>query len=248
MGNCLMTKLKASVNNDNLPIFGEMIIDIADDNRVSAINIQADGALEYRLIGNGHFTDSTGAEDYGKSLTTSGIVYVIKSEPCSVKVLDTHYTMTSIYANQGPRIHADALVSRKNTLTSVDMMDNCGITGSISGEGIFKDITYFAVSNWESEAPMNINIFNGNTVTDTIFIAESDKMEGPIESLLESIWEAGKRSGTITLVFYGSPNVTFSEGNTFYNGTATFSNAGISVETGGGEVFTYDGSSWTYPS
>lgn len=247
MGNCILTKLKGSVNNDNLPIFGEIQLGV-DDERVSTINIQADGALRYKLTGNGYFTDSTGTEDYGKETTSSGVVYVKSNESCTVKVIDQSYAMTSIFAVQGAFIHAESLAFRKNTLRSIDMLDNSGIQGSISGEGIFKNLTYFAISDWNMDTPVNINIFNGNTSTDTIYVSNGDKLEGTIESLLESIWNASKRSGSITLAFYGSPNVKFRDNYTFYNGTATFSSAGISVTQEGGQTFSYDGSSWTYPN
>ena len=64
--NCLITKLKGSVDNDNLPVFGYFVVDVADG---SVVRLTFSGDFrgkEFRLTGNIHLcTNATSGDNIG---------------------------------------------------------------------------------------------------------------------------------------------------------------------------------------
>lgn len=77
MKNCLYTKLKGSVDNDNLVKIGEFCFDFtADENNIVVIATNHTNST-YRLIGDGYFTNNDGTENYGNEFVTpDGASYV----------------------------------------------------------------------------------------------------------------------------------------------------------------------------
>lgn len=79
--NCLVKKLKGSVNNSNLPRFGAISLSIitregvipSSESQMLRINSNLGDTIKIVIEGDGHFTDSTLQEDYGKEYTNVAI-------------------------------------------------------------------------------------------------------------------------------------------------------------------------------
>ena len=88
MGNCLVTKLKGSVNNDNLLKVGEFVVkffhsaSVSDSwNRyINVGNLDQVNPTTIRIIGNGYFTDSTFTQNLGKTISAVGDITAYVSD------------------------------------------------------------------------------------------------------------------------------------------------------------------------
>ena len=78
MNECLVTKLKGTVDNDDLLKYGEFKFKFNADpgNVITISNVKTNSV--YKIKGEGYFTDSTGVQNYGKEFTAAaGEAYFI---------------------------------------------------------------------------------------------------------------------------------------------------------------------------
>lgn len=98
MGNCLMTKLKASVNNDNLPIFGKITINVVplsgiSDSAQQSIYIEGtDFTVE--VSGGGYFSENYADLETPSSCLTSqtyqnGVLLYFANVASTIHITDT---------------------------------------------------------------------------------------------------------------------------------------------------------------
>ena len=91
MGNCLETKLKAGVDNNNLPIFGcaSFVLTTFSDALFSFQDLES-----ATLIGNAHFTDGT--TDKGQT-TDLNLFHIVDAQAGDILMLKNKYTTTYLY-------------------------------------------------------------------------------------------------------------------------------------------------------
>lgn len=73
MGNCLVTKLKGSVDAEGLPVFGALNFKVNAGNNVARINIA--GNKKVTVTGDCYITDVDGTQNLGKTGTVNGLMY-----------------------------------------------------------------------------------------------------------------------------------------------------------------------------
>lgn len=100
MNKCLITKLSGSVNNDNLPQLGKMLVKIGTPTSgVAHLQVKFNKD-ETVVVKNGYFTDTTGAENKGASLEikngSAGNIYFSNND-CVVSI--PKYTIASFNDN-----------------------------------------------------------------------------------------------------------------------------------------------------
>lgn len=101
MVQCLVTKLKGTVNNDSLPKIGELRIKFRKVSRPSVdsqyLNLSTVGTQSITIVGDGYFTDSTLSQNKGTTLSITGnnnIVYVSNTN-CEVSI-PNKYNITDL--------------------------------------------------------------------------------------------------------------------------------------------------------
>ena len=108
MGNCLMTKLKASVNNDNLPIFGKIIINVVPLSEISNSEQQSiliEGTdFTVEVSGGGYFSENYADLETPSSCLTSqkyqnGVVLYFANVASTIRITNTITTISvhSVY-------------------------------------------------------------------------------------------------------------------------------------------------------
>ena len=154
MGNCLVTKLKESVSNNNLPILGKvMFVNDTDTVRAFTIN-QGSEDIALTVVG-GHFTDSTGSADYGTTAINAAGDYIANTR----------------YVTAGSRVYADKYVPAVYDLNyfKVDISELCAtpftyLGGIFIGNVSFLDadsVEYF-MSTWDWYNEENRSSYNGD--------------------------------------------------------------------------------------
>lgn len=100
---CLVTKLKATVNNDNLPVFNALVINFRQNGTdefsnalyidgVSLSDISCEGSLFYPL-------SAAGEEG---TIHPQGTVFRVKNKNCKIKILNKHsLTILQLVYNEG---------------------------------------------------------------------------------------------------------------------------------------------------
>lgn len=112
MNNCLVTKLKSVVDNDNLRTLNSFIIEVSANTNAnfSMVNPGSQGdVITARIIGNGHFSNSSYTTDEGKKITftqpagTSAFnCYIVSTGICSIEISGipySHVVRDIFYAN-----------------------------------------------------------------------------------------------------------------------------------------------------
>ena len=145
MGNCLVTKLKGSISNNELLRIGEMRIRIAKvgnpTDATQGFGIEVNKSVVLEIVGDGYFTDKTLNVNKGKNITLNvGINGVwVSNEDVEIAILDK-YSITKISRNF-PNQTSAAYGSNKylnlsdlkysNALTSLDLSGS-QVTGDIA--------------------------------------------------------------------------------------------------------------------
>lgn len=237
MADCLVTKLKGTVQNSDLPVFGEFDIVLGSNGGLTEISIYPLERVE--ITGNGYFTDSTGTQNYGKVLTNivGGSFYIIGySEGDKLKCIS------------------------KYDITYFSFPDGINRVFKV-GEPIDTDymskVTYFNVGNKGCGAIINIENFN-NIVCTKFRTPYADNIIGALEKFVEKAVSLGRVSGYTDLSNYRGPKATF-KGQTMmalYDSMGLdwmrihYSASGATITKGNndtGELLaTYSGGTWTY--
>ena len=108
MGKCLVTRLSARVDNEELLKLGELRVGIRmlsnPTGNTQSILMQASDDIDVEIIGDGYFTDVTLVENKGKTLhvvkDTTTVFYVSNSN-CKISFLNKYAIKNLILFSQG---------------------------------------------------------------------------------------------------------------------------------------------------
>lgn len=104
MNKCFITKLPSSVDNDNLPVLGQLRInwlkqDSLTDNDARAISLATKDSIVVKVSG-AHFTDSTLTSNLGNTKTITaadGIVWLyVSNDADAVLTIDNKYSLATL--------------------------------------------------------------------------------------------------------------------------------------------------------
>lgn len=234
--NCLFTKLKGSVENENLPKYGELVVVLGSRNELTTWQIYPAKRIE--LTGSGHFTDSTGTQNLGKVLTNvTDTIYAIGcSEGDKLKVISKYDIKRFVVTDSTPNIF------KANELLDIDYLSK---------------VTIFNVGNSRVGCVINIENFN-NTVIVTFRTPYANNVYGAVEKFVEKAISLGRTSGYTNFINQQGANCTF-KGQTMaalYTSMQldwiriTYSNRGATITKGDGAtgdlLATYANGVWTY--
>jgi len=199
---CLVTKLKENVSNENLQFLGKMVIDIPiqiTDSR--ALQLYFNKNTTITLQGDGHFTNSAGTENLGKSLeyTTPGqLLRVYVSQGTHDKVLIDKYSVTgliigscSIDFNALDYSSIDTLYCSYNTVGSLaNVLEN-------------NTLTILSATNINN-SPSITELGKGTNLVN-ITLNNSSPIAGNLEEMLISqLTDGGRTSGELSMQFNGT--------------------------------------------
>lgn len=160
MGNCLLTKLKSSVNNDSLSFLGAIVLrasaDTSFDGTKRSIIIGVSPEVTLEIISTqGYFTDSAGTANLGRSITYhAGDVatpYYVSNHSVAVKIY-SKYDLARLVL--GTSLEAD--------LSEFDYV-SCNSSDGIN-LSIFKAVNYGNVENLNHTLLNSINLYDNPTI------------------------------------------------------------------------------------
>lgn len=234
--NCLVTKLKSSVENANLLKLGELVIVLGKRDAVTIWEIYPAEKIE--LTGSGHFTDSTGTQNLGKALSnvTSSTYTIGCSEGDKLKVI-SKYEITYFGVQDGVNY-----IFKSGEFLDADYLSK---------------VTTFNVGNGGASCIINIENFN-NTVIEKFRTPYAPNVYGSVEKFVEKTIALGRTSGYTNFSNYRGSNCTF-KGQTMAALSASiqldwiriiYSNGGATIIKGDGDtgdlLATYANGVWTY--
>lgn len=131
MSTCLITKLTESVNDPKLLRINEIHLKVNTSAMKSITFAYQSSNVDCRIVGDGHFTDSTGAENYGKahSYGEPYIVYFSAGEyDLYVSSKHTFNVITFPSCSKGELLICDRALTQCENLYAVTL-------GSVMGDG-----------------------------------------------------------------------------------------------------------------
>lgn len=189
MGNCLVTKLKGTVQNSDLLRVGELRICVHKIDNPSSetqrINLNFTEDVKLEIIGDGYFTDKTLVSNLGKSLTakanTESLVYVSNGD-FEIAILNK-YTLTKINTRTNKKAAikdiADFKYSSSLNHLAINSVENIGYFSDIKS---LTTLGYLAISN----ANINGNLSDLKSLTNLNYLIignTSNKITGNVSSL-----------------------------------------------------------------
>ena len=204
MGNCLVTKLKGTVQNSDLLRVGELRICVHKiDNpngETQRINLNFTEDVKLEIIGDGYFTNTTLVSNLGKSLTakanTESLVYVSNGD-FEIAILNK-YALMKINTRTSKNIAIKDIVDLKyssslkylgvnsvenigyfsdiKSLTKLGYLalSNANIKGSLSDLESLTNLSYIIVGNTSNKLTGNVSSLKAMTKLDTLAIQNSD--------------------------------------------------------------------------
>lgn len=264
MSDCLLTTLKGTVLNNNLPVFAALKfrvhipsgVDYTATNMYFRADPEANTgrSVTVKIDGNGFFrTSRTDATSLGKELTVTGPQGLFPSIGDYDIIISNYYdvsfmsffflSISGCTAEPIPSLHIDTL-QYMPYLTYFDNIPR-------SGDNIKKVVQYltftdrFIFQEKDYGTVKSLSVRHDYTRLD---FSASTTVTGDLCSLLAAMWNEGRKSSTCTLV--ACAGLKFADIKTLtsnYTTVATFSDDGIVVTSSGGTVIecTYNGSSWS---
>lgn len=273
--NCLVTTLKASVQNDNLPYLGRIKFIIpANSQGRNGIEGGGDAILEGDPT-KVYFSDSTYSQNLGQTVPVSLGMYIVNnSNSDAVLWITNYYTITRIF-DWG---HQDNILIDKNDngawLEYLSDSLNYFVGGlgksfyNINFDGLKNKIALTDISIRDAGTG-NLDSFSGlvNLTTlrfinsavkgniaslialknlTTLVLTNDDSLYGDVEELFVGLLDAGK-TGELSFDMHGTQIKLHNAtlANIFYS--ATFATNSIIIkDNNSNTVASYDGASWTY--
>lgn len=266
MGNCLITQLKESVNNDNLYKMGELKFFFTG---AGTISIAGCNGKKLKVI-SGSGTFSGGATE----VTISDREMYSITDACVLSMLEK-YSISSIVGNCG--VNVDLLESCTN-LTSVNISNSELVTGNI---GSFKStqLSNFRlygcpnvggdIDDLASLASLltmdlkysvaisgNIESYKNNTTILSMELNNCALVKGSINTMLEGMLQAGRTTNLSfiapgTAVTFEHDGIVESSNITTGGWTISFTPSEtnkITITRTAGNPYIYDGTNWTLQS
>ena len=115
MNKCFITKLPSSVDNDNLPVLGQLRINwLKDSNLIDsnkrAITLATNDSITVKVSG-AHFTDSTLTSNLGNTKTITandfGVTLYVSNDSDAILTIDNKYSLTRLISGNGESTSID---------------------------------------------------------------------------------------------------------------------------------------------
>jgi len=231
MGNCLVTKLKGVVDNDNLPILNAFCIEVNDSDNHNVISIRnKTNAVTAKVVGNGGGVSLTNG-DYVTELN-------IPADPWPRSIYLKKGSNYKVYLSNKfdiDTIQAGSSVDPMNygfDLSQCNFMDmqylrtgnspSYGELGKLAGSTSFNvvegspfagkinlDTVIIPSYVWEIQSRFgyisgNVNVFNNKKGLIVLDIIYCGNITGDINELLDAQVAAGRTSGSIRIGLLGS--------------------------------------------
>lgn len=216
MGKCLVTKLQGSVDNPNLLKIGEMPIYVKKSTESIAsqykLTVLTSKASEIKIVGDGYFTDSTMAENKGKTASipanvsttvyfSNGDYYALISNKYNIVNFqltdDGSSRVNYIYINTDDLKYSNNLKSLK--LTSSDSFGNTDVFQNkkmvdvyINNTNIEGDINNIDITNLRNlnivapKVSFDLKTLAGTTNINSVAFADSTLQTGDFTNLKEN--------------------------------------------------------------
>lgn len=159
MNNCLVTKLKGVVDNDNLNYLGWITINKLTGGVSQLIFKSQTLSVTCKIVGEGYFTNSTGTENYGKELTIThsdiGVAYFYVSGDVRKLLVknDESLVNISIRDNYNPQ----SLKMNVEDLAYITSLKNFELSKTPSYGDISKlKGSYLRIAIWETDIHGNL--------------------------------------------------------------------------------------------
>lgn len=204
MGNCLVTKLKGTVQNSNLLRVGEMRICVHRIDNPSSetqrINLNFTEDVKLEIIGDGYFTNNTLVSNLGKSLIAKAnvetLVYFSNGD-FEIAILNK-YALTKINAKTSKKAAIKDIVDLKyssslsylainsvenvgyfsdiKSLTNLNYLSvyNANINGNLSDLKSLTNLDYLIIGNTSNKTTGNVSSLKDMTRLNTLTIQNSD--------------------------------------------------------------------------
>ena len=268
MNDCLVTKLAARVDNENLPFLDSVVLPVLSGG-ACRIAIKGNGksissSVPFYL--NGQYTgDSYNSytinssnettfffpsydsaynvkiSKYSESLMFNGGAGFVLSEDIINQLAEDKFLFINTKVDNSVEVNIDSV----KALKSIRIISKGKILGNLSTfVAKCTNLELFEASSVTiPQTP--VTIFSNKTLLTSLKLSDTN-FAGTLESVVESMLAAGRNSGTMT---FTSSNVSFNNIKKSYNAEYTISfgpnTATVVVEGGGG---TYSNGSWSYNS
>lgn len=235
MGNCLVTKLKQSINSNDLEVFGKITYKVSTvANPTTSTQVApkfklTGGQITLTIIGDGHFTDSTFIDDLGKTQTVWAGATRYLSNGDYLLVVDKYDT----------RITEQMFIPQGSACYPMNIADYKYLT----------NLTVLSYGDYNTVTKGNIaelgNLHNLTTLQGRL----NPNVTGSIEGLVEAMWDGGngRTSGNLVANVH-SGGVTFKGASYSERLRLEFgaSSVAVKIDNQAGTLWaTYDGT-WTY--
>lgn len=236
--NCLITKLKGIVDNNELPKFGELVINLNN------LNIEYGGPMSF---------DSN--DDITLELTGSGQFYIQQGDvynPVGKSITGRNF----VYLYVGGISKGDQIkISNKYSVSRIQCLDQSNYFWGDTDYTGLSSIGYFSPYWQRQEFNIETICQYSKNVTNVVAIY-NEWAYGSIEKCVEYQISLGRTSGQIDFALYGgSMKCTFHGIEWFKNYDdrskhmiVTFNNGSATVTWDGQQVASYNGTTWTYNS
>ena len=169
MNKCFITKLPSSVDNDNLPVLGQLRINWSKqsdltDNEARAIGLATNDSITIKVSG-AHFTDNTLASNLGNTKTftaADGAVWLyVSNDADAVLTIDNKYSLTWLNFTKPSKqalkrsVEFDINDIRYCTALSVINLENTQVSGDISAISQLTGLTYLNLNNTQVSGDIN---------------------------------------------------------------------------------------------
>lgn len=155
MNKCFITKLPSSVDNDNLPVLGQLRInwlkqsDLTDNN-TRAVTLGTTDSITVKVSG-AHFTDSTLTNNLGDTKTiTNGdglVTLYVSNDTDAVLTIDNKYSLSTLDFNNAKSVYFDIEDIKYCTNLITLYLSGTSVTGDISALSKLTALTSFNLAH-----------------------------------------------------------------------------------------------------
>ena len=176
MNKCLITKLKGSVNNNNLLKIGEMRLRIAKNvtptSTVRKIDFNVSKPITLGIVGEGYFTDSNLAENKGKTVTLNpGEKSIFVSNDVEEIAILDKYSIIKFSSNYGKTLSLDISALKYSTALVELYLPNTQVDGNIGDLKALTALTKLYLPNTQVDG--NIGDLKALTALQYLFVFDT---------------------------------------------------------------------------
>lgn len=188
MNKCFITKLPSSVDNDNLPVLGQLRINWLKNSNLTnnsnrALNLATNDSITVNVSG-AHLTNSTLTDNLGntKTITSAdGIVTLyVSNDADAVLTIDNKYSLSTLDFNNAKSVYFD-IEDIKYCINLIKLgLPNSSVTGNISAVSNLTKLVHLDLNG--SQVTGDINAVSNLTNISLIYLISS-KVSGDISAL-----------------------------------------------------------------